>query len=694
MALYARANEYGFLETPYKKVKIDKKGDKVVATVTNEVDYLQADDEEKYYITSANVALNEKGIITGDTVVARHKGEVIEIPTEKVDYIDVSPRQAIGISAAMIPFIQNDDASRALMGSHMQCQAVPLIKPQAPFVGTGMEEIVAKELGRTIVAPEDGTIEYVDGEKVTFKGESGKKHEYKLERYVRTNRDVSFDQKPRVEPKQKLKKGDLIVDGPTSQHGRLALGQNLVIAYTSLKGLGYEDGFVISERLLKDDVFTSISSEEYVADVVDTKLGPEELTRDLPNVREEVLQNLDKDGNVLLGTHVKGGDILVGKVAPKGERELTAEERLLRAIFGEKAKDVKDTSLKMPYGDRGTVVNIDTINAKKDPNELEPSIIERILVRTSQLRKITVGDKLAGRHGNKGVIAKIVPAEDMPFLEDGTPVDMVLNPLGIPSRLNIGQLFEVHLGMAAKALGYKVATPAFNGVDIADVKAQLKKAGLPEDGKQMLIDGRTGEYFKERVTVGIMHIIKLHHMIADKIHARSIGPYTMVTQQPLGGKAQNGGQRFGEMEVWALEAYGAANTLQEMLTLKSDDVFGRSKAYESIIKQEPIVGPKIPESFNVLVKELQGLSLRVDLMNSEVGEIDAEDMLEASTAEDALNAPEGIALDMDPIDVTEEMVASEFEIVDEPVAAVADDDDDDSTDDADDNQQDSKQEEA
>ncbi len=612
MALYARANEYGFLETPYKKVKIDKKGDKVVATVTNEVDYLQADDEEKYYITSANVALNEKGIITGDTVVARHKGEVIEIPTEKVDYIDVSPRQAIGISAAMIPFIQNDDASRALMGSHMQCQAVPLIKPQAPFVGTGMEEIVAKELGRTIVAPEDGTIEYVDGEKVTFKGESGKKHEYKLERYVRTNRDVSFDQKPRVEPKQKLKKGDLIVDGPTSQHGRLALGQNLVIAYTSLKGLGYEDGFVISERLLKDDVFTSISSEEYVADVVDTKLGPEELTRDLPNVREEVLQNLDKDGNVLLGTHVKGGDILVGKVAPKGERELTAEERLLRAIFGEKAKDVKDTSLKMPYGDRGTVVNIDTINAKKDPNELEPSIIERILVRTSQLRKITVGDKLAGRHGNKGVISKILPEHDMPYLEDGTPVDIIISPLSILARMNLGQLFETIFGWIALKNNNFITVPTFERIKEDFIFSEMEKLGYPTDGKVTLYDGATGQPFERPALVGIGYIMKLIHMVEDKFHARSVGPYSLVTQQPLGGKSQMGGQRFGEMEVWALEAHRVPSTLQEMLTIKSDDVRGRQKTFEAIIKGLNIPQSSVPESFNVLVKELNALGLSVD----------------------------------------------------------------------------------
>lgn len=612
MALYSRANEYGFLETPYKKVHIDKKGKKVVATVTNEVDYLQADDEEQYYITSANIAVDENGVIQDEMVVARHNGEIIEVPVEKINYIDVSPRQAIGISAAMIPFIQNDDASRALMGSHMQCQAVPLVKPQAPLVGTGMEEIVSKELGRTIVAPEDGTVEYVDGEKVTFKGASGKKYDYTLERYIRTNRDVSFDQKPRVEPKQKLKKGDLIVDGPTSEGGRLALGQNLVIAYTSLKGLGYEDGFVISERLLKDDVFTSISSEEYVADVVDTKLGPEELTRDLPNVREEVLQNLDKDGNVLLGTQVKGGDILVGKVAPKGERELTAEERLLRAIFGEKAKDVKDTSLKMPYGDRGTVVNIDTINAKKDPNELEPSIIERILVRTSQLRKITVGDKLAGRHGNKGVISKILPEHDMPYLEDGTPVDIIISPLSILARMNLGQLFETIFGWIALKNNKHISVPTFERIKEDFIFNQMEQLGYPTDGKVTLYDGATGQPFERKVLVGIGYIMKLIHMVEDKFHARSVGPYSLVTQQPLGGKSQMGGQRFGEMEVWALEAHRVPSTLQEMLTIKSDDVRGRQKTFEAIIKGLNIPQSNVPESFNVLVKELNALGLSVD----------------------------------------------------------------------------------
>lgn len=612
MALYARANDYGFLESPYKKVIKEKKGNKVIARVSDEIEYLQADDEERYYITSANVPVDENGVLTDDAVVARYKGDVAEVTVDKVDYIDISPRQAIGISAAMIPFLQNDDASRALMGSHMQCQAVPLIKPQAPLVGTGMEEVVASELGRTILAPEAGTVDYVDGQKVVFKGESGKKYEYNLKRYDRTNKDVAFDQKPRVEPKQKLKKGELMVDGPSTENGQLGLGQNLVIAYTSLKGLGYEDGFVISERLLKQDIFTSISSEEYVADLVDTKLGPEELTRDLPNVREEVLQNLDKDGYVLVGTEVKGGDILVGKVAPKGERELTAEERLLRAIFGEKAKDVKDTSLRMPYGDRGTVVNIDVIDSKKDPNELEPSVLKRILVRVAQLRKITVGDKLAGRHGNKGVIARVLPEYDMPYLEDGTPVDIIISPLSILARMNLGQLFETILGWIAMKNNAHISVPVFEKIKEDFIFDEMKKLGLPTDGKRTLYDATTGQPFERPVLVGIGYIMKLIHMVEDKFHARSVGPYSLVTQQPLGGKSQMGGQRFGEMEVWALEAHRVPNTLQEMLTIKSDDVRGRQKSFEAIIKGLDIPQSNVPESFNVLVKELNALGLSID----------------------------------------------------------------------------------
>ena len=684
---HARINEYGFIESPYRVIKDGK--------VTKEVVYLDADEEKRAVIASAGIELNKDGSFVPERVSARVKLQAEEVDAELATHMDAARNQLLGSTASLIPFVEKDNVGRSLIASSQQKQAVPLIKTKAPIIGTGMEEIVARNSGQVIYAEADGTVTKADANEVVVKYEKTKKT-YKLHHFIRTNDSSSMNQKVVVHTGDTVKAGDALIEGMSIEDGELALGKDLTVAYMPWGGYNFEDSIVISRRIVEDDELTSVHISDYMVEVRETKLGPEIVTRDIPNVSEESLRHLDESGIVRVGAEVKATDILVGKITPKGEQELSSEERLLRAIFGEKAKDVRDTSQRMNNGKHGKVVGV-KIFSRDNGHDLKAGVLMQVQVFVAQMRKIAVGDKLAGRHGNKGVIAKIVPAEDMPFLEDGTPVDMVLNPLGIPSRLNIGQLFEVHLGMAAKALGYKVATPAFNGVSIADVKAQLKKAGLPEDGKQMLIDGRTGEYFKERVTVGIMHIIKLHHMIADKIHARSIGPYTMVTQQPLGGKAQNGGQRFGEMEVWALEAYGAANTLQEMLTLKSDDVFGRSKAYESIIKQEPIVGPKIPESFNVLVKELQGLSLRVDLMNSDAGEIDAEDMLEASTAEDALNAPEGVALDIAPIDVTEEMVASEFEIIDEPIATTANDDDgddDDTTDDTDDNQQDSKQEEA
>ncbi len=612
MALYARVNQYGFLETPYVKLVKEKRAGKTIVKTSGEIVYLQADDEEQYYIASSSVNIDESGRLLDKTVVARYGGEIVEVPVEKLDFIDVSPRQVVGASAALIPFLQNDDASRSLMGTHMQCQAVPLVKPEAPIVGTGMESKVSNALKRTILAEEDGIVEYVDGQKVIFKGKSGKKYEYHLERYNRTNKDVAFDQKPKVEPKQKLKKGDVLVDGPSTDGGKLALGKNLVVAYTSLNGLGYEDGFVISERLVKEDILTSITMEEFIADLVDTKLGPEELTRDIPNVREEVLQNLDKDGLVIVGTDVQGGDILVGKVAPKGEKELTAEERLLRAIFGEKAKDVKDTSLRIPYGKRGTVVNIETIDAKKDPNELEPSILKRIIVNTAQLRKISVGDKLAGRHGNKGVISKILPEWDMPYLEDGTPVDVILSPLSILSRMNLGQLFETLLGLIADKNKVSISVPVFEKIKEEFIINELKKLGLPVDGKVTLYDGQTGQAYTKKVLVGVGYVMKLIHMVEDKFHARSVGPYSLVTQQPLGGKSQMGGQRFGEMEVWALEAHRVPYTLQEMLTIKSDDVRGRTKGFESIIKGIDIPQSSVPESFHVLVKELNALGLSID----------------------------------------------------------------------------------
>jgi DNA-directed RNA polymerase subunit beta len=612
MALYTRVNTYGFLEAPYKKLVKEKVGQNTKVRISKEIVYLQADDEEQYYIASNSVHVNEKGEITDDVVVARYQGDIVEIDASKLDLIDVSPRQVVGASAALIPFLQNDDASRALMGTHMQCQAVPLVKPSAPVVATGLERKVSAALNRTIFAQEEGQIEYVDSQKVLLKGKSGKRYEYPLERYIRTNKDVAFDQRPRVERKQKVKKGDVIIDGPSTNNGQLALGQNLVVAYTSLNGLGYEDGFVISERLVKEDILTSITMEEFVADLVDTKLGPEELTRDIPNVREEVLQNLDKDGLVLVGTEVQGGDILVGKVAPKGEKELTAEERLLRAIFGEKAKDVKDTSLRVPYGKRGTVFHVETIDSKKDPNELEPSVLKRIIVNTAQLRKISVGDKLAGRHGNKGVISKVLPEWDMPYLEDGTPVDVILSPLAILSRMNLGQLFENLMGTIAAADNATISIPVFEKIKEQFITNELKKLGLPIDNKVMLFDGQTGQAYERKVLVGTTYVMKLIHMVEDKFHARSVGPYSLVTQQPLGGKSQMGGQRFGEMEVWALESHRVSHTLQEMLTIKSDDVRGRTKAFESIIKGIDIPQSNVPESFHVLVKELNALGLSID----------------------------------------------------------------------------------
>lgn len=615
IAMYGRVNKFGFMEAPYKKLIKEKVGNKTKVKVSDEMMYIQADDEEQYYITSANVTYDENGYITDEDVIARYKGDLKQVPIDQVDYIDISPRQAIGIAAALIPFLQNDDASRALMGTHMQCQAVPLVRPDAPLVGTGMELKISTSLGRTVTAPENSTVDYVDGSRVVLKGESGKKYEYDLRRYERTSKDVAFDQRPIVEPKQKLKKGDIVVDGPSTENGRLALGQNLVIAYTSLEGLGYEDGFVISERLVKDDIFTSITMEEFIADVVDTKLGPEELTRDIPNVREEILMNLDKDGFINIGSEVKGGDVMVGKIAPKGERELTAEERLLRAIFGEKAKDVKDTSLRMPYGKRGTVVDIETIDSQKDPNELEPSVIKRVLVHTAQMRKIMVGDKLAGRHGNKGVIAKILPEYDMPYLEDGTPVDVIISPLSILARMNLGQLYETMLGLIALKNNQQISVPVFEKIKEDFILNEFEKLGIPMDGKQKLFDGKTGRAFERPVLVGVGYIMKLIHMIEDKFHARSVGPYSLVTQQPLGGKSQMGGQRFGEMEVWALEAHRVPHVLQEMLTIKSDDVRGRTKAFESIIKGLDIPQSNVPESFNVLVKELNALGLSIDFIN-------------------------------------------------------------------------------
>ncbi|OGK31453.1 DNA-directed RNA polymerase subunit beta [Candidatus Roizmanbacteria bacterium RIFCSPLOWO2_01_FULL_42_14] len=611
LAMFARVNKFGFIESPYRKVEKVKQGGVSKVRVTDEIVYMQADDEERKFITHNGVRIDEKGFITDKRVTARYNGDITEVPVEKVDYIDMSPRQVFGLAAALIPFLQHDDAQRALMGTHMMCQAVPLVKAASPYVGTGLEESIASIMGRTISASEEGEVEYVDGKTVRIKGASGKRHEYKLERYFRTNKDVVFDQRPLVTLGQKVHKGDVIIDGPSTQQGELAVGQNLVVAYASLDGLGFEDGFVISERLVKQHLLTSTVMEEYIADIVDTKLGPEELTRDIPHVREEILANLDSTGLVTVGAEVEAGDVLVGKVAPKGEKELSAEERLLRAIFGEKAKDVKDTSLRIPYGKKGVVVDVKIIDAKKEPNELDPGIIKRIIVTVAQMRKIKVGDKLAGRHGNKGVISKILPEHDMPYLEDGTPVDMVISPLSVISRMNLGQLYETMLGIAGEKQKQKYRLAVFEKISEDFIKSELKKVGMPVDGKSELYDGRTGVAFEKPVLVGVGYILKLIHMIEDKFHARSTGPYSLVTQQPLGGKSQMGGQRFGEMEVWALEAHQAPYTLQEMLTVKSDDVQGRRKAFEAIIKGIDIPQSTIPESFNVLVKELNALGLDV-----------------------------------------------------------------------------------
>lgn len=612
LALYARINEYGFLETPYRKVVLERGKPKI----TDNIIYITADDEEDFYITEATVNVDPKGSILDDRVPLRYQGNFFEGDAKKVSLIDISPQQIFGTSASLIPFLANDDANRALMGTQMQCQAVPLLIPHAPIVGTGMEKIVADNMGRVVRAPEDGTVIAVDGKKLTFKGKK-EEYEFEIKKFVHSPQGTCYSQHPAQTLGAKVKKGDLLIDGAATQNGELALGQNLLIAYMSFEGLGYEDAIVISDRLVKDDLLTSIHIEEYEVDVVETKLGPEELTRDIPNVSEDALANLDERGIVRIGAEVVPNDILVGKVQPKGETELTAEERLLRAIFGEKAKEVRDTSLRVPHGERGTVIGVQILS-REEGDELDTGTLMRIKVKVAQMRKVTEGDKLAGRHGNKGVISRIVPAPDMPHLEDGTPVDIIISPLSVLSRMNLGQLLETHWGFAAEKLGYNIAAPVFEKMPEEMLIAELKKAGLPTDGKVRLIDGRSGEAFDNTIVVGRNYILKLIHMVEEKIHARSTGPYSLVTQQPLGGKAQMGGQRLGEMEVWALEAYGAAHILQEMLTIKSDDVVGRAKAFEAIVKGIDIPQALIPESFKVLVKELQALGLNVETLGAKI----------------------------------------------------------------------------
>lgn len=608
MALYAKVNEYGFLEAPYKRVVTDGKSKR--PRITDEIVYLTASDEQNYYITHASVPIDKNGFITTERVPARYKGDFLETDAKNISFIDVVPRQVVGVAASLIPFLAHDEANRALMGTHMQCQAVPLLAPSSPLVGTGMEYVIPQALHRTIVAPEDGKVVYLDAAKLMIKGKSHKEYTYLIEKFKRTSQNTCFSQNPLVSMGEKVKKGQAIIDAPATQNGELALGQNVIIAYASLDGLGYEDAIVISDRLVKEDILTSISIEEYETEVVDTKLGPEETTRDIPNVGEEALANLDEKGIVVIGAEVGPNDILIGKIAPKGETELTAEERLLRAIFGEKAREIRDTSLRMPHGEKGVVIDVKILDREKG-DELQPGTIKKIIVKVAQIRKVVVGDKLAGRHGNKGVISKIQPVADMPHLEDGTPVDVIISPLSVLSRMNLGQLLEAHLGWAAKAGDYKVAVPVFESIAEERIVSELKKYNLPVSGKMTLFDGRTGEPLAEKVVVGIGYIMKLIHMVEDKTHARSTGPYSLVTQQPLGGKAQMGGQRLGEMEVWALEAHRAASTLQEMLTIKSDDVVGRARAFEAIVKGTDIPAATIPESFKVLVKELQALGLNV-----------------------------------------------------------------------------------
>jgi DNA-directed RNA polymerase subunit beta len=610
MALYSRVNAYGFLETPYRKVEKIEKDGKTKMHVTDTVEYMDASDEQYHYITHAAINIDDDGNIVEDRVPVRYKGEFLETDADKIEYIDAVPRQVVGGPASLIPFLAHDEANRALMGTHMQCQSVPLLVPEAPIVGTGMESAIAAAMDRVVVANNDGVITYADGSTVVLETKDGNKETYAVEKFKRSAQSTSYNQRVLAATGDKVKKGTVLVDGPACDNGELALGANVTIAYMSFDGLGYEDAIVISDRLVKEDVLTSVNIEEYEASVVDTKLGPEETTRDIPNVGEEALRNLDEGGIVVVGSEVGPNDILVGKIAPKGETELTAEERLLRAIFGEKAREVRDTSLRMPHGERGTVIDVKILDKEKG-DELEPGTNRKIIIKVAQIRKVVVGDKLAGRHGNKGVISKIVPQADMPYLDDGSVIDVIISPLSVLSRMNLGQLLEAHLGVAASKCDVKVALPVFEKISEDKIVKMLEDAKMPVSGKSTLFDGRSGEAYKEPIVVGIGYIMKLIHMVEDKTHARSTGPYSLVTQQPLGGKAQMGGQRLGEMEVWALEAHRASHILQEMLTIKSDDVVGRAKAFEAIVKGTDIPASTIPESFKVLVKELQALGLSV-----------------------------------------------------------------------------------
>ncbi|MDN6607059.1 MAG: DNA-directed RNA polymerase subunit beta [Tetragenococcus halophilus] len=619
LASYAKVNRYGFIETPYRRV------DRATGHVTDQIDYLTADIEDNYVVAQANSPLNDDGTFAEDVVMARATSENLEVSTDKVDYMDVSPKQVVSVATACIPFLENDDSNRALMGANMQRQAVPLINPRSPWVGTGMEYTSAHDSGAALLCKAAGIAEYVDATEIRVRRDNGALDIYHITKFRRSNSGTSYNQRPLVQQGEKVKKGDILADGPSMENGEMALGQNVLLGFMTWEGYNYEDAVIMSQRLVKDDVYTSVHIEEYESEARDTKLGPEEITREIPNVGEDALKDLDEMGIVRIGAEVRDGDLLVGKVTPKGVTELSAEERLLHAIFGEKAREVRDTSLRVPHGGGGIIHDV-KIFTREAGDELSPGVNMLVRVYIVQKRKIQEGDKMSGRHGNKGVVSRIMPEEDMPFLPDGTPLDIMLNPLGVPSRMNIGQVLELHLGMAARQLGIHVATPVFDGANDNDVWETVEEAGMAKDAKTVLYDGRTGEPFDGRVSVGVMYMIKLAHMVDDKLHARSIGPYSLVTQQPLGGKAQFGGQRFGEMEVWALEAYGAAYTLQEILTYKSDDVVGRVKTYEAIVKGEPIPKPGVPESFRVLVKELQSLGLDMRVLDNENEEVELRDM--------------------------------------------------------------------
>ncbi|MCR5165710.1 MAG: DNA-directed RNA polymerase subunit beta [Oscillospiraceae bacterium] len=673
LASFARINKYGFVEAPYRRV------DKATGVVTSEVVYMTADMEDNYTVAQANEPLTEDGKLARPIVNARYRDQILECERERIDYMDVSPKMVVSIATAMIPFLENDDANRALMGANMQRQAVPLLKTEAPIVGTGMEYKAAVDSGVCVISKHDGVVDRVSADEIVIKEGTGATNTYKLIKFKRSNQGTCINQRPIVSKGEEVHVGQVLADGPATCNGEISIGKNALIGFMTWEGYNYEDAVLLNERVVREDIYTSIHIEEYECEARDTKLGPEEITRDIPNVGDDALKDLDENGVIRIGAEVRPGDILVGKVTPKGETELTAEERLLRAIFGEKAREVRDNSLKVPHGEAGIVVDV-KVFTRENSDELSPGVNKQVRCYIAQKRKISVGDKMAGRHGNKGVVSRILKSEDMPFLEDGTPLDIVLNPLGVPSRMNIGQVLEVHLGMAARTLGWKVMTPVFDGAHESDIREMFRQAGIPEDGKFRVRDGRTGEYFDNRVTVGIMYYLKLHHLVDDKIHARSVGPYSLVTQQPLGGKAQFGGQRFGEMEVWALEAYGAAYCLQEILTVKSDDTIGRVKTYEAIVKGQNVPKPGVPEAFRVLIKELQSLGLDIRVLDENDQEID----LKQNFDDEDDGMPQPVSAPEDSDDYANDLGDGRYENGDLDEGFTLDDDESDDYDDSDD----------